>query len=189
MKNGILGLVLCASLGGCADDKTSNGGGESQDTGNAEQGDSAEEVDPSTYTDTDGDGYVDYDDCADDDPDIYPGAPEIPYDDIDQDCTGVDLNDLDGDGAVRRDDCDDDDPERFPGNVEIAEDGIDQDCSGFDTTSTLNGSAGWRCGCAVRSPGATGWLLPVIGLVLRRRRRTSMARRSHSLPPTGILPG
>jgi len=42
-------------------------------------------------TDADGDGYVVGDDCNDNDPTVYPGAPEIKHDGIDQDCNGYDL--------------------------------------------------------------------------------------------------
>ena len=53
-----------------------------------------------------------------DDAGVHPGAVEIPYDGIDQDCDGADLVDVDGDGARRRadgDDCDDRDPRVHPG--------------------------------------------------------------------------
>ncbi len=48
-------------------------------------------------TDSDGDGYFTDSscgtllDCDDDDPAVYPGAPEIKHDGIDQDCNGYDL--------------------------------------------------------------------------------------------------
>jgi len=48
--------------------------------------------------DQDEDGWLFEDDCDDQDPDAYPGAPEVPYDMIDQDCNGYDLLDVDNDG-------------------------------------------------------------------------------------------
>jgi len=97
-------------------------------------------------------------DCDDTDDTIYPGAPEVLDDGIDQDCDAVDLQgcfeDLDGDGdgssvvipapdgdcddpgeAVTQTDCDDADPTRYAGAVDTPDDGIDQDCSGTDTVS------------------------------------------------------
>ncbi len=53
-------------------------------------------------TDVDADGYeaavVGGDDCDDVDVAVHPGAPEVPYDGVDQDGSGGDLDDLDGDG-------------------------------------------------------------------------------------------
>ncbi|MBI2893881.1 MAG: putative metal-binding motif-containing protein [Deltaproteobacteria bacterium] len=72
---------------------------------------------------------------------MFPGAPEICDDGIDQDCDGADLPcdcdaaDVDGDGHSAPpcgDDCDDTDPAVFPGAQEICDDGIDQDCNGSD---------------------------------------------------------
>jgi predicted outer membrane repeat protein len=84
--------------------------------------------------DSDGDGYFDNVDCDDGDAAVHPGAGEIAYDAIDQDCDGVDEDDLDDDGFAARpaggDDCDDVDPTVFPDAIEIWYDGVDQDCSG-----------------------------------------------------------
>ncbi len=93
---------------------------------------------PSGSTDEDGDGYAAGEDCDDTDPGAWPGAEEIPYDGIDQDCDGYDLTDLDGDGwdaeEAGGEDCDDEDPAFSPDAEEIPYDGIDQDCDGYDLT-------------------------------------------------------
>lgn len=89
--------------------------------------------------DVDDDSYVEGD-CNPDDPSIHPGAPETPYDDIDQDCRDGDLVDVDGDrvpGALGGGtDCNDDDSAIHPGATEIAYDGIDQDCRDGDLVDT-----------------------------------------------------
>ena len=59
-------------------------------------------------------------------------TPEIPYDGVDQDCDGTDLDDQDADGVPYPQDCNDTDPEVSPGATDIPYDGIDQDCDGED---------------------------------------------------------
>ena len=110
---------------------------------------------PFCNCDVDADGYdaisCGGNDCDDDDPSVYPGATEIPYDGVDQDCDGADLNDLDGDGYVGTpaggDDCDDNDPTVHPGATEIPYDGVDQDCDGLDLNDLDgDGFVGWPAG-------------------------------------------
>jgi hypothetical protein len=81
--------------------------------------------------DADGDGVFVPEDCDDNDASVHPGAAEIWYDGIDQDCSGGSDFDQDGDGDEVPDDCDDTDPSIHPHAPEIWYDGIDQDCNGL----------------------------------------------------------
>lgn len=100
-----------------------------------------EETDPPTSDtgvglDSDGDGVIDAQDCAPDDPYAYPGGHEVPYDGVDNDCDGEDLTDVDGDGYVGTngggDDCNDNNPTAHPGAEEICYNEIDDNCDGID---------------------------------------------------------
>ena len=94
--------------------------------------------------DFDLDGSVDSEDCAPQDPTIYPGAAEQCADGIDQDCddrtdmadpdcwigNGAPDTDDDADGLSEQDgDCDDTDPTVFGGATEVCDD-LDNDCDG-----------------------------------------------------------
>ena len=81
-------------------------------------------------------------DCNDGDGTIFPGAPEVCGDQIDQDCSGADLPccvDGDSDGYGQGSgcdkpglDCNDADPTVNPGATELCGNGVDDDCSGGD---------------------------------------------------------
>ncbi|MEC8277767.1 MAG: putative metal-binding motif-containing protein, partial [Myxococcota bacterium] len=82
--------------------------------------------------DNDGDGYFDITDCDDTLSSVYPSAPEVPYDGIDQDCLNGDLVDVDGDGydadLIGGTDCDDSQSNIYPGALDNWYDGIDSNC-------------------------------------------------------------
>ncbi|MEZ4241360.1 MAG: FG-GAP-like repeat-containing protein, partial [Myxococcota bacterium] len=87
--------------------------------------------------DTDADGWVGVDrggqDCDDDDASVHPGAAEVPYDGVDDDCDpATPDDDLDGDGFLLADDCDDGRAASFPGAPETCGDGVVNDCDAPD---------------------------------------------------------
>ena len=87
---------------------------------------------PEDEQDMDGDGFAPCDgDCDDSDGDVNPLAEEEPYNDVDEDCDGVELWDVDGDGhdgGWPPDDCDDENASVYPGAHEFCDDGVDNDC-------------------------------------------------------------
>jgi len=96
--------------------------------------------------DDDGDGYTSDtcggDDCDDGAADVYPGAPEVCADGIDQDCDGPDLAaDVDGDGfgnvICGGDDCDDTDASINP-DIDADGDGADACVDCDDDDASLN---------------------------------------------------
>ena len=137
--------------------------------------------------DEDGDGFLACDpdpeaaDCDDGDADSHPGAPEEPYDGVDQDCDGEDVVDVDGDGVPGPgEDCDDEAPDVFPGADEVCDDGVDNDCDGWtdaDDAECYQGVPatlleGSSCECAVGAASLPA-VAPAVGLawLLVSRRR------------------
>ena len=103
----------------------------------------------SASLDADGDGQTDSrlggTDCDDTDAEIYWGAVEVWYDDVDSDCDGESDFDQDADGFERMPqgaDCDDTNENRYPGQADGTQDdplpGIDSDCDGFVDEDALN---------------------------------------------------
>ncbi len=152
-----------------------------------------DEDDSTLASDSDGDGYCpsliscgdgsELGDCDDSDAEVHPGAEELPYDGIDQDCDGLDPTDLDGDRydatEVGGADCDDLDANVHPGRVDL-EDGIDQDCDGLiDEDSHLFDpglEGGCRCTSASGRTSATGPTLLALALVFLTIARRARVR-------------
>jgi len=88
--------------------------------------------------DGDEDGYSADVDCDDDVAAVNPGAEEVWYDGVDQDCDGNDA-DADGDGYERLEECDDTDAAVHPGAAEVWYDGVDQDCDDNDNDADGDG--------------------------------------------------
>jgi hypothetical protein len=108
-------------------------------------------------------------DCDDEDASVHPGADEICFNGVDDDCSGAEDDgvDADGDSFPACLDCDDADAFVFPGAAETC-DGLDNDCSGAaDEAWDLDGDG--SAGCAgdcddadpTRAPGipeqCNGW--------------------------------
>lgn len=135
--------------GGDCDDEDAGVNPDAIDSGRGDRANTDDDCDglrDDGETDDDGDGYTEYgdgvdgyQDCDDENADVYPGAVEIP-DGFDNNCNAcIDDLDMDGDGygyvATPREcarDCDDTDANAYPQAPETAYDGVDQDCDGAD---------------------------------------------------------
>ena len=98
-----------------------------------------DDCDGEDLMDFDGDGFnggPDGDDCMDSNPNVYPGAYEPCYPDLDYNCDGIiSPDDCDLDGWVRNEDCNDEDDTVYPGAPDAWYDGVDSNCdykSDFD---------------------------------------------------------
>ncbi len=148
------------------------------DDGDGSVGDEFSGLAPGLDCDVEGFAYTgNTPDCADTDPDRYPGATEVPANGIDEDCDNVDscYDDNDGDGytssalvdALPGDlscsaspdygptddgDCNDNFAAIYPGATEIPADNTDQNCDGNELCYVDNDADGYAGSNTLSTP-------------------------------------
>ncbi len=147
-------------------------------------------VPPPANPDLDGDGWSPPEDCDDSDPQVHPDAVDVPYNGVDEDCSGADLVDVDQDGhdalEAGGDDCNDANGAISPSSAESCGQSADEDCDGEIDEGCVAaadpgdpGGFAWACTAA---PGAVPpWLLLVVLLPVLTRSSASRWLRSGSL--------
>lgn len=129
--------------------------------------------------DEDGDGVLNIRDCNDLDETMYPGASDVAYDGIDNDCGGGSDYDADGDGhdamTYDGDDCDDDDAgvwECDDGTTPAGDTGGPQDTNA--PKDVTEGEIGGGCGCQTTPAGLPALGALALGVLLVGRRRRAL---------------
>ena len=106
--------------------------GADTDTANVDVADSRLSCEIVRLPDADNDGHDAGTDCNEGDPAINPGAPEVPDNQVDENCDGIrafsPVPDRDGDGFNETLDCDDTSAAIRPGAVEIPGNRVDENC-------------------------------------------------------------
>ncbi len=148
--------------------------------------------------DLDGDGWSPPEDCDEADASINPDAVDVPYNGIDEDCTGADLVDVDGDGHDAQEeggaDCNDANAAISPEATELCDNGTDEDCDAeIDEGCTQvsdpgdPGGIAWACASGAPAP-CSGLVLLVVGVVLiarvTRAERPSLGLRLTTAAPS-----
>ena len=178
------GYTIC---GGDCDDNDAGVGPNREEVCDGKDNDCNGDVDDALDYDLDGYTGCGGEDCDDYDANVHPNASEVPYDLIDQDCDGEDLDDIDGDGfqgGPYGNDCDDNDPLVNPGAAEDCEDEIDTDCDGKDDgfdeecqiSEETTGDSGCQCTQGRRPPRGLLPAAALLALLLRRRGQPATTR-------------